>query len=70
MLEKGELSFIFLWVMNPLIILFYQNCSTGPSAHAAKSPPALEKRMASAAESHEDRTPACVRAATSQTCAQ
>lgn len=25
--EKGEVSFIFLWILNPIVILFYQNCT-------------------------------------------
>lgn len=25
--ERGEVSFIFLWVLNPIVILFYQNCT-------------------------------------------
>lgn len=25
--EKGEVSFILLWVLNPIVILFYQNCT-------------------------------------------
>lgn len=25
--EKGEVSFICLWVLNPIVILFYQNCT-------------------------------------------
>lgn len=25
--EKGEISFVFLWVLNPIVILLFQNCS-------------------------------------------
>ncbi|MFN7729215.1 MAG: hypothetical protein ACK5P7_08670 [Bdellovibrio sp.] len=25
--EKGEISFVFLWVLNPIVLLFYQNCA-------------------------------------------
>jgi hypothetical protein len=30
MLERGEISFLLVWVLNPLIILFFQNCSMAP----------------------------------------
>ncbi len=37
-LDKGEVSFFVLWIVNPLIILMYQNCSCSlpPQAHAEK----------------------------------
>lgn len=46
MLEKGEISFIFLWVLNPIMILFFQNCSMVPStATADPTPQFVEGRM-------------------------
>lgn len=33
-LDKGELSFFALWVINPLIIVLYQNCSWNPAQRA------------------------------------
>jgi hypothetical protein len=35
MFERSELSFIFLWVINPIVILFYQNCSSIPQQSTA-----------------------------------
>lgn len=37
--DRSELSFLFLWVVNPLVILFYQNCSSIPSASGTLNPP-------------------------------
>ena len=34
MFERSEMSFIFLWVINPIVILFYQNCASIPQEHA------------------------------------
>jgi hypothetical protein len=36
--ERGEISFLFLWVVNPLIILFYQNCSMTQQSYASPNP--------------------------------
>lgn len=33
--EKGEISFVFLWVLNPIVILFYQNCSPSHLSQAS-----------------------------------
>lgn len=65
MIHKGELSFVMLWVINPIVILFYQNCSMVPSlsAHARNnqaSPPALVNLKNSAAQAAGEREPACV----------
>lgn len=40
MLERGEISFVFLWVLNPIVILFYQNCSYTPPSRAEVAPAA------------------------------
>lgn len=37
MLQKGVSSFVFLWVLNPIVILFYQNCSWVPAQRAVAS---------------------------------
>lgn len=34
MVQKGEVSFVLLWVLNPVFILFYQNCSWAPTNRA------------------------------------
>lgn len=69
MLEKGELSFIFLWVLNPIVILFYQNCSTLPPVHAkANAAPAIEQKRQAA--SADERWPGCVNVTPSKTCAE
>jgi hypothetical protein len=42
MLERSEISFIFLWVINPIVILFYQNCATQASSPFTNEPSAIE----------------------------
>jgi hypothetical protein len=37
--EKGEISFIFLWVLNPVVILFYQNCAPSQLGVASTASP-------------------------------
>lgn len=44
MLEKGEISFIFLWILNPIMILFFQNCSMVHMDSASLSPQYVENR--------------------------
>lgn len=39
MLERGEISFLFLWILNPVVILFYQNCSWAPPVTAEANNP-------------------------------
>jgi hypothetical protein len=34
MLERGGFSFVALLVINPLLILFFQNCSFAPVLHS------------------------------------
>ncbi len=34
MLERSEISFVVLWVLNPIVILFYQNCAWTPPQRA------------------------------------
>lgn len=38
MLERGEISFLFLWILNPVVILFYQNCSWAPPTKVEANP--------------------------------
>jgi hypothetical protein len=39
MVNKGGFSFVAMLVINPIVILFYQNCSMAPLSYA-KNPPA------------------------------
>lgn len=59
MLERGEISFVFLWVLNPIVILFYQNCSYTPPerAEAAAMTPAAITQPAPKAQ--QQRIPSC-----------
>ena len=45
--EKGEFSFVFLWIMNPLIILFYQNCAPSQLSQAETRGSDLQMSFAS-----------------------
>jgi hypothetical protein len=60
MLERGEISFVVLWILNPIVILFYQNCSYTPPerAEAATMMPAAIAQPAPKTEQAE-RTPSC-----------
>jgi hypothetical protein len=47
-MNKGGFSFVAMLVINPVVILFYQNCSMAPVSYAAKkTPPAVERQIAS-----------------------
>lgn len=39
MVNKGGFSFVAMLVINPVVILFYQNCSMTPISHAQNAPP-------------------------------
>jgi hypothetical protein len=39
MVNKGGFSFVAMLVINPIVILFYQNCSMTPISHAKNSQP-------------------------------
>ncbi|WP_148278880.1 hypothetical protein [Bdellovibrio bacteriovorus] len=39
MLNRGSFSFVAMLVINPVVILFYQNCSMAPVSHAKNSTP-------------------------------
>ncbi|QDK46928.1 MULTISPECIES: hypothetical protein [unclassified Bdellovibrio] len=48
MVNKGGFSFVAMLVINPVVILFYQNCSMSPISHAQNSPPkVIERKVAS-----------------------
>lgn len=48
---KGGFSFVAMLVINPVVILFYQNCSMAPISYAAKkAPPTIERQIASEAK--------------------
>jgi hypothetical protein len=49
MLNKGGFSFVAMLVINPIVILFYQNCSMAPVSHAEykKTPAVIERKVAS-----------------------
>lgn len=47
MMNKGGFSFVAMLVINPVVILFYQNCSMAPVSHAAKKAPAINRQVAS-----------------------
>lgn len=38
--EKGQISFVFLYVLNPIVILFYQNCAPSNISVASTITPA------------------------------
>lgn len=52
MLGRREMSFLFLWILNPALILFYQNCSWDPPTRAS-----AENRVQ---EEVSSQLPACV----------
>ena len=48
MLSKGSFSFVAMLVINPIVILFYQNCSMSPISHAENRPrPTIVRAVAS-----------------------
>ncbi|MNJ91395.1 hypothetical protein D3C87_90460 [compost metagenome] len=50
MMNKGGFSFVAMLVINPVVILFYQNCSMAPVSHASKKVPAINRQVASEAK--------------------
>ncbi len=42
MVRRGGFSFVAMLVINPIVILFYQNCSMSPISHASRENPARE----------------------------
>lgn len=48
MVKRGGFSFVAMMVINPVIILFYQNCSMSQVSYASASKPAkLSRAVAS-----------------------
>jgi hypothetical protein len=53
MVNKGGFSFVAMLVINPIVILFYQNCSMSPISQAKElnsaqnSPTVVERSIAS-----------------------
>jgi hypothetical protein len=48
MIGKGSFSFVAMLVINPIVILFYQNCSMSPISHAENKPqPTIVRAVAS-----------------------
>lgn len=49
MMNKGGFSFVAMLVINPIVILFYQNCSLSPVSHAknATTPHSITRQVAS-----------------------
>lgn len=45
MVNRGGFSFVAMLVINPVVILFYQNCSMTPISHAQNTtnPPAVRQ---------------------------
>ena len=43
MVNRGGFSFVAMLVINPIVILFYQNCSMAPTSYA-NNPPSINKR--------------------------
>jgi len=51
MLNRGSFSFVAMLVINPIVILFYQNCSMSPISYAKNpSPPVIQRQVASEAK--------------------
>jgi|GEM_PF-1380590 len=66
MFERGEIGFVFLWILNPIVILFYQNCSSIPASQVDLVPPptaALTQPLqqpTADAQPESSRVPSCV----------
>lgn len=43
-MNRGGFSFVAMLVINPIVILFYQNCSMSPVSYAKNSTPAVVSR--------------------------
>lgn len=52
MVNKGGFSFVAMLVINPIVILFYQNCSMAPVSYAKNTTPkpAVVRQVASEAK--------------------
>ncbi|WP_374075792.1 hypothetical protein [Bdellovibrio bacteriovorus] len=45
MMNRGSFSFVAMLVINPIVILFYQNCSMTPISYAKNTTPAVVSRQ-------------------------
>jgi len=52
--NKGSLSFVAMMVINPIVILFYQNFAMTPISYAAKDPAPTEISREVASVANED----------------
>ncbi|QDK39195.1 hypothetical protein [Bdellovibrio sp. NC01] len=43
MINRGGFSFVAMLVINPIVILFYQNCSMAPVSQAKNITPAIRQ---------------------------
>lgn len=43
-MNKGGFSFVAMLVINPIVILFYQNCSMAPLSYAKNPTPSVVTR--------------------------
>lgn len=44
MMNRGSFSFVAMLVINPIVILFYQNCSMTPVSYAKNTTPSVVSR--------------------------
>ena len=53
MVNRGGFSFVAMLVINPIVILFYQNCSMAPVSQAKNNTPVpvIERQIASESSS-------------------
>lgn len=57
--ERGQISFVFLWVLNPAVILFYQNCAPSHLSQAAQSKKDAPAQQIELEINSSQREPAC-----------
>ncbi len=55
MLARGQITFVIFWVLNPIVILLFQNCAWTPAQR-----PEAERKVSSTAATVSERAPACV----------
>lgn len=66
MMDKGGFSFVAMLVINPIVILFYQNCSLTPISHAkSENVPTTYSRQIASESKH---IPAATASAKSLNC--
>lgn len=65
--RRGATSFAILFILNPIVILFYQNCSVLPSQ--AQEAQKASRSISSVQEKHLDQSP-CRFVSSKQPCAE